>query len=120
MPRRASAFILRRVGAAEADGLTIQIPPWRDTATGVPQCGITPATWTLKFHNSIENSRRGGRWLQRGIKPSVFARLERALVEANRELMARFERKLQAKLAEIWGEEENGRKKAQEAQKESA
>jgi hypothetical protein len=46
--------------------------------------------------------------------------LERALVEANRELMARFERKLQAKLAEIWGEEENGRKKAQEAQKESA
>jgi len=30
---------------------------------------------------------------------------ERSLVEANRELMARFERKLQAKLAEIWGEE---------------
>ena len=30
---------------------------------------------------------------------------ERVLVEANRELMARLERKLQAKLAEIWGEE---------------
>lgn len=30
---------------------------------------------------------------------------ERALVEANRELIARFEQKLQAKLAEIWGEE---------------
>ena len=29
---------------------------------------------------------------------------ERALVEANRELIARFEQKLQAKLAEIWGE----------------
>jgi type I restriction enzyme M protein len=31
---------------------------------------------------------------------------ERVLVEANRELMARFERKLQAKLAELWGEAE--------------
>ena len=30
---------------------------------------------------------------------------ERALVEANRELIARFEQKLQAKLVEIWGEE---------------
>jgi len=30
---------------------------------------------------------------------------ERALVEANRELIARFEQKMQAKLAEIWGEE---------------
>jgi len=30
---------------------------------------------------------------------------ERALVEANRELITRFEQKLQAKLAEIWGEE---------------
>lgn len=29
---------------------------------------------------------------------------ERALVESNRELIARFERKLQAKLAEIWGD----------------
>jgi len=28
-----------------------------------------------------------------------------ALVEANRELIARFEQKLQAKLAEIWGKE---------------
>ncbi len=30
---------------------------------------------------------------------------ERALVEANRELIARFEKKMQAKLAEIWGAE---------------
>ena len=45
---------------------------------------------------------------------------ERALVDANRELIARFEQKLQTKLAEIWGEEEVGRKKAQGAQKESA
>jgi restriction endonuclease S subunit len=30
---------------------------------------------------------------------------ERALVEANRELIARFEQKLQAKLSEIWGDE---------------
>ena len=30
---------------------------------------------------------------------------ERSLVEANRELITRFEQKLQAKLAEIWGEE---------------
>jgi hypothetical protein len=29
---------------------------------------------------------------------------ERALVEANRELAARFEQKLQSRLAEIWGE----------------
>ncbi len=48
---------------------------------------------------------------------ALAAELEsgRSLVEANRELMARIERKLQAKLAEIWGEEEVGRKKAQEA-----
>ncbi|MBI2191806.1 MAG: N-6 DNA methylase [Planctomycetes bacterium] len=45
---------------------------------------------------------------------------ERALVEANRELIARFEKKLQAKLAEIWGEEEDGRKEPQDAQKDSA
>ena len=30
---------------------------------------------------------------------------ERALVEANRELIARLEQKLQAKLAEVWGDE---------------
>jgi restriction endonuclease S subunit len=30
---------------------------------------------------------------------------ERTLVDANRELIARFEQKLQAKLAEIWGDE---------------
>lgn len=30
---------------------------------------------------------------------------QRALVEANRELIARMEKKLQAKLAEIWGVE---------------
>ena len=31
---------------------------------------------------------------------------ERKLVEANRELIVRMEQKMQAKLAEIWGEEE--------------
>ena len=30
---------------------------------------------------------------------------ERTLVEANRELIARFEKKIQAKLSEIWGDE---------------
>ena len=50
----------------------------------------------------------------------VESESECALVEANRELMARFERKLQSKLAEIWGEEPAGRKTAQGAQKESA
>jgi restriction endonuclease S subunit len=30
---------------------------------------------------------------------------ERALVEANRELIARFEQKLQAKLSGVWGDE---------------
>jgi hypothetical protein len=30
---------------------------------------------------------------------------ERALVEANRELIARFEKKIQSKLAEVWGDE---------------
>jgi type I restriction enzyme M protein len=34
---------------------------------------------------------------------------ERKLVEANRELIARFEKKMQAKLAEIWGEEESAK-----------
>ena len=34
---------------------------------------------------------------------------KRALVEANRELIARFEQKMQAKLAEIWGEEESAK-----------
>jgi type I restriction enzyme M protein len=29
---------------------------------------------------------------------------ERSLVDANRELIARFEKKMQAKLSEIWGE----------------
>lgn len=41
--------------------------------------------------------------LQRRIVADLEA--ERALVEANRELIARFEQKLQAKLAEIWGDE---------------
>ena len=41
---------------------------------------------------------------QREIVAEIEA--ERALVEANRELIARFEQKLQAKLAEIWGGEE--------------
>ena len=30
---------------------------------------------------------------------------EQALVDSNRELIARFEKKMQAKLAEIWGKE---------------
>ena len=38
---------------------------------------------------------------------------ERALMEANRKLVALFEKKIQSKLAEIWGEE-NSRKEAQE------
>jgi hypothetical protein len=56
------------------------------------------------------------KWLQFGARESI--RLipilplteqralvaERSLVEANRELAARFEQKLQSKLAEIWGE----------------
>ena len=33
---------------------------------------------------------------------------------ANRELIARFEKKMQATLAAMWGEEENGRKESQE------
>ena len=32
--------------------------------------------------------------------------VERKLVEANRELIARMEQKMQAKLAEMWGEED--------------
>jgi restriction endonuclease S subunit len=32
---------------------------------------------------------------------------ERSLVDSNRELIARFEKKMQAKLAEIWGDENN-------------
>ena len=41
---------------------------------------------------------------------------ERALLEANRKLMELFEKKIQSKLAEVWGEEENSRQKSQEAQ----
>jgi hypothetical protein len=33
---------------------------------------------------------------------------EREMVEGNRKLIEIFERKIQAKLAEIWGEEETG------------
>jgi type I restriction enzyme M protein len=40
---------------------------------------------------------------------------ERALVEANRKLVELFEKKIQSKLAGIWGEE-NSREKSQEAQ----
>lgn len=36
-------------------------------------------------------------------------RIERAMVEANRKLVEVFERKIQAKLAEIWGEEEKAK-----------
>jgi type I restriction enzyme M protein len=43
--------------------------------------------------------------IQREIVAQIEA--ERKLVEANRELIARFEQKLQAKLAEIWGENED-------------
>ncbi len=41
--------------------------------------------------------------LQREIVAEIEA--ERALVEANRKLMERFEKKIQSKLSEIWGEE---------------
>jgi type I restriction enzyme M protein len=41
---------------------------------------------------------------------------ERALVESNRKLIEVFEKKIQEKLAEIWGEEEDSRKDAQEEQ----
>jgi len=34
---------------------------------------------------------------------------EQALVDANRELVARFEKKIQAALARVWGEEKVGR-----------
>ena len=41
---------------------------------------------------------------------------ERVLLEANRKLVELFEKKIQSKLAEVWGEEENSREKSQEAQ----
>lgn len=41
---------------------------------------------------------------------------ERKLVEANRELIQKFEAKIKAKLAKVWGEEEQSRKETQEAQ----
>jgi type I restriction enzyme M protein len=50
--------------------------------------------------------------IQREIVAEIEA--ERALVEANRKLMELFEKKIQSKLAEVWGEEENSRKEAQE------
>jgi DNA repair protein RadC len=39
---------------------------------------------------------------------------ERALVEANRKLVELFEKKIQSKLAEIWGSGDDSRKEAQE------
>jgi type I restriction enzyme M protein len=50
--------------------------------------------------------------IQRQIVAEIEA--EQALVEANRKLIEVFERKIQAKLAEIWGEEANGCKEKQE------
>lgn len=41
---------------------------------------------------------------------------ERALVEANRKLVELFEKKIQSKLAEIWGSGDDSRKEAQETQ----
>ena len=41
--------------------------------------------------------------MQREIVAEIEA--EQKLVEANRELIARFEKKMQARLAELWGEE---------------
>ena len=52
--------------------------------------------------------------IQRQIVAEIEA--ERAMVEANRKLVEIFEKKIQAKLAEVWGEEENAREKSQEAQ----
>ena len=49
--------------------------------------------------------------IQREIVAEIEA--ERALMEANRKLVDLFEKKIQSKLAEIWGEE-NSRKEAQE------
>jgi restriction endonuclease S subunit len=49
--------------------------------------------------------------VQRRIAAELEA--ERTLVEASRELIARMEKKIQSRLAEIWGEEENGRKEVQ-------
>lgn len=42
------------------------------------------------------------------IQREIIAEIEteRKLVEANRELIARMEQKMQARLAEMWGEEE--------------
>jgi restriction endonuclease S subunit len=51
--------------------------------------------------------------IQREIVAEIEA--ERALVEANRKLVDLFEKKIQTKLAQIWGEE-NSREKSQEAQ----
>ncbi len=45
--------------------------------------------------------------LQRAIVAEIEA--ERALLEANRELIARMEAKIQDKLAEIWGESKTSR-----------
>ncbi|MFH1716240.1 MAG: N-6 DNA methylase, partial [Planctomycetota bacterium] len=48
--------------------------------------------------------------VQRRIVAEIEA--EQALVEANRDLIARMETKIKAKLAEVWGEGQNGRKEA--------
>lgn len=52
------------------------------------------------------------------IQREIVAELEaeRKLVEANRELIARMEKKIQAKLAEMWGSGDDSRKEAQETQ----
>ena len=82
--------------------------PWRLTASTSFASGIghCHAADLLARDDYFLNLRRAVADLQ----------AERALLEANRKLMELFEKKIQSKLAEVWGEEENSRQKSQEAQ----
>ena len=71
-------------------------------------------TWVGTVLGGMELRRESG--TDGAIPHSALAELEaeQKLVEANRALIARMEQKMQAKLAAMWGEEENGRKESQE------
>lgn len=64
-----------------------------------------------KYADTIVTSKLGINFVKTAVESAgcIFHKIdqdnERALVEANRKLIEVFEKKIQAKLAEIWGEE---------------
>lgn len=75
-----------------------------EVANGAARCR------TAERCKVLSHAERGNECTQQAIVAEIEA--EQALVNANRELIARFEKKIQATLARIWGEEEPSPAKA--------